>query len=242
MTTIRTVVIDDEPAAVDSITALVQHLARDIEIVATAANGLEAIERILDTKPDLIFLDVDLPMMNGLQVIEKIPHHNAEIIFTTGSSSYALIALKLDAADYLVKPIDPADFLIAIEKVRKRLSVKKLPGGSYGVDRIQLPTQNSIVYLPETEITHVIGMGSYCQIITAEKEKITVSRSIGQIEEKLSKSRFFRCHNSYIINLDFVNRFNTKEGASVILKDSTKVEVSRRNKEVLLQKLAERSK
>lgn len=237
----RAIIIDDEPAAVDSIEELVSHLAPDIELVARAANGLEAMQQILQLEPDLIFLDVDLPFMNGLQVMEKIPSSTAEIIFTTGSASYALMALKLNAADYLVKPIDPADFLLAVSKVRSRLAARQQSCVPV-VKRIQLPTQQAIIYLEEQEIVFVEGKGSYCQINTLGGEKITISKSIGQLEEKLSAVQFFRCHNSYLINLDYVTMFNSRDGQHVVLRDGLKAEVSRRSKELLLQRLAERSK
>ena len=88
----------------------------------------------------------------------------------------------------------------------------------------------------------MVGKGSYCQINTLNGEKITVSKSIGQVEEKLSATRFFRCHNSYIINLDYVTMFNSRDGNHVVLKEGLKAEVSRRSKEMLLERLAERSK
>ena len=237
----RAIIIDDEPAAIDSIEELVLQLAPDVQLVSRATNGLEAMQQILQLEPDLIFLDVDLPFMNGLQLMEKIPVYRGEIIFTTGSSSYALMALKLNAADYLVKPIDPADFLLAMSKVRSRLAHRKLPAAE-PINRIQLPTQHAILYLDEKEIVSVVGKGSYCQINTLNGEKITVSKSIGQVEEKLSATRFFRCHNSYIINLDYVTMFNSRDGNHVVLKEGLKAEVSRRSKEMLLERLAERSK
>ena len=237
----RAIIIDDEPAAIDSIEELVLQLAPDVQLVSRATNGLEAMQQILQLEPDLIFLDVDLPFMNGLQLMEKIPVYGGEIIFTTGSSSYALMALKLNAADYLVKPIDPADFLLAMSKVRSRLAQRKLPAAE-PINRIQLPTQHSILYLDEKEIVSVVGKDSYCQINTLNGEKITVSKSIGQVEEKLSATRFFRCHNSYIINLDYVTMFNNRDGNHVVLKEGLKAEVSRRSKEMLLERVAERSK
>lgn len=124
MNTIRTIIIDDEPAAVDSINELARHLATDIQVVAIAGNGLEGFQKIIEIKPDLVYLDVDLPMMNGLQVMEKLPQGGAEVIVTTGSLSYASKALRLGAIGYLVKPIDPSDFLLTLEKVRKRLAEK----------------------------------------------------------------------------------------------------------------------
>lgn len=237
---IRAVIVDDEPAAIVSIQELTNQLAKDVSILGDAMNGNLAIQLILDVKPDLIFLDIDLPLMNGLQVLNKLPYPVGEIIFTTGSPDYALQALKLNAVDYLIKPIDPTEFLIAIEKVRKRLGKKTKSIVNAG--RVQLPTKYGIIYIPESDITFISGKGSYCEIKTVQDQKITISKSIGFIEEKLSGDVFFRCHNSFIVNLYYVNMFNTKDGSHVVLKDGTKVEVARRSKEYLLIRLAQISK
>lgn len=239
---IHTIIVDDEPAAIDVLSELSRQLAPDLSIVGTASNGLEAIQLILEKSPQLVFLDIDMPKMNGLDVIEKIPKRNMEIIFTTGSSSYALKAFKVNAADYLLKPIDPAEFLLAMEKVRVRLSRAELPAQPVNVNKIQLPTLNGMIYLDEDQILHVEGLGSYSNIVTTENEKIVVSRSIGQLELKLDPDLFFRCHNSHIVNLKYVTKFISKDGYSVILKNSVPVEVSRRSKDSLLQKLSSMSK
>jgi two-component system LytT family response regulator len=239
---IHTIIVDDEPAAIDVISELSKQLATDISIVGTASNGLEAIQLILEKSPQLIFLDIDMPKMNGLDVIEKIPKRDMELIFTTGSSAYALKAFKVNAADYLLKPIDPADFLLAIEKVRVRLSRSEAPSNMTNVNKLQLPTLNGLIYLDEDQILHVEGLGSYSNIVTTENEKIVVSRSIGQLELKLNPELFFRCHNSHIVNLAYVTKFISKDGYFVILKNSVPVEVSRRSKDSLLQKLSGMSK
>lgn len=244
MKPIRTVIVDDEPAAVDVIQMLLQEFMTDIVLEGTAKNGLEAVQLISRIKPDLIFLDVDMPVMNGFQVLEKFPGAGFEVIFTTGSSEHALRALKVKAIDYLLKPIDPADFILAIEQARNKILLdrQKNSANSQGLARVQLPAQNGIIYLDEQEIVHITGMGSYCQVHTVKNEKILVSKNIGQMEEKLSPEHFFRCHNSHIINLDHVAKFLHKDGYVVEMKDGTPVDVSRRSKDKLLDVLGHHSK
>jgi two-component system LytT family response regulator len=244
MKPIKTVIVDDEPAAVEVIQMLLQEFSEDIILEGTARNGLEAIQLISRCKPDLVFLDVDMPVMNGFQVLEKFPGMHFEVIFTTGSSEHALKALKVKAIDYLLKPIDPADFILAVEQARNLIEVSRQKGGgaAHNTTRIQLPAQNGIIYLDEEDVVHVEGMGSYCQVHTAKNEKILVSKNIGQIEEKLSPAHFFRCHNSHIINLAHVSKFLHKDGYVVEMKDGSLVDVSRRSKEKLLEALAHHSR
>ena len=239
MNPIKAVIIDDEPLAIEVLKELSRLFGEDLEIVATAADGISAIKTITHTKPDLLFLDIDMPHLNGLELVDKLQHRPAAIIFTTGSSDYAFNAIKLEAIDYLLKPIDPSDFIVAVEKARKRLSQKEVPnaGVKTGV-RLQLPTHQGIFYLDETDILHITGKGSYSQIQSLDKhETIMVSKNIGQLEKMLS-NQFFRCHNSHIINLKYVKSFFSKDGYWVLLKDGTTIEVSRRIKDKLLQKLA----
>ncbi|HEV7781651.1 MAG TPA: response regulator [Chitinophagaceae bacterium] len=242
MKNIRAVIIDDEPAAIEVIRELAKELAEDIQIIDIALDGVKAVKSILANKPDLVFLDMNMPFMNGLQVLDKIPVKNFDIIFTTGSASFAINAIKLQAVDYLLKPIDPSEFLVAIEKLRNKMLLQNKPGPENRTRRkIQFSTQHGIMYLEESSIVQIIGMGSYCQIITnLGPDKIIISKNIGYIGRKLSDG-FFRCHNSHIINLDFINGFSTKDGYSVNLKNGQIVEVSRRCKSSLLQKLSERA-
>jgi two-component system LytT family response regulator len=150
----------------------------------------------------------------------------------------------MKAIDYLLKPIDPADFIMAVEQARNQIMLKQQRNMPvlHGPARIQLPAQNGIIFLDEDDIVHVMGMGSYCQVHTLNNEKILVSKNIGQIEEKLSPEQFFRCHNSHIINLAYVAIFLHKDGYVVEMKDGTRVDVSRRSKEKLLEVLAQHSR
>jgi two-component system LytT family response regulator len=239
MRVIRAIIADDEPFAIEVIQELSSRLAPDVSIIATAKNGLEAFKAILHHKPDLLFLDVDMPLMNGLEMIDKLPYKNIQIIFTTGSSNHAIKAIKLEATDYLLKPIDPFEFAIAIEKVKARLNYNADQDSRSQAIKIQFPIQDQIIYLNEDEILHIEGMGSYSKIkIVNKEERLLVSKSIGQIEEKLPPT-FFRCHNSHIINLNYVTRFIKKDGFFVVLKNEFQVEVSRRTKDELLNRLKE---
>ncbi len=239
MSAIRTVIVDDEPAAVEVIELLLKEFGGNIVIEGIARNGLDAVKVISSVKPDLVFLDVDMPVMNGLQVLEKLGPMNFEVIFTTGSSEYALKALKLKAIDYLLKPVDPADFIMAVEKARNQIKHAKQKSAS-GTEmvRIQLPAQNGILFVDEQDIIRVEGMGSYCHVFKTDGEKILVSRNIGQIEEKLKSNLFYRCHNSHLVNLNYVAKFVTKDGYALELTNGAQVEVSRRSKAGLLERLS----
>lgn len=244
---IRTLIIDDEAASVSYIQGLIRDFAHDLVVEGTAANGFDAMQLIVEKKPDLVFIDIDMPELNGLQVVEKVPYKDFAVIFTTGYSEYAIQAFKLRAVDYLLKSIDPSEFILAVERVRElytaRQYKKEANHSAHEPHSIQFPTKNGIVYLNEAEIVYVDAMGAYSSISMANStEKIIVSKNIGQIELKLNSDSFFRCHHSHIINVQYVTKFFKKDFYYVEMKNGSTVEVSRRFKDALLNMLAERSK
>jgi two-component system LytT family response regulator len=241
---IRTLIVDDEAASIAFIKTLIESLAKDLEVVGTATNGYEAIQQIMEQKPQLVFLDVDMPGMNGLEVLKKIPQRDFEVIFITGYSEFALQAIKLRAADYLLKSIEPGDFIMAVAHAREQIRLRqqqRQEGAEADIPMVRFPTKNGFIYVDRNEIEYADGMGSYSNIHKANGERITVIRSIGQLKEKLTTGNFFRCHNSHLINLDFVTEFLRKDAYYVVMKSGAQVEVSRRNKDQLLEELSRRS-
>jgi len=241
---IRTLIADDEAASIAFIRTLIDTLAKDLTVVGTASNGYEAIQQIMEQKPQLVFLDVDMPGMNGLEVLKKIPNRDFEVIFITGYSEFALQAIKMHAADYLLKSIEPDDFVMAVaharEQIRYRQQQKQeMPEAE--VTFVRFPTKNGFIYIDRNEIEYADGMGSYAHIHKTSGERVTVIRSIGQLKEKLTAEKFFRCHNSHLINLDYVTEFLRKDTYYVIMKSGAQVEVSRRIKDNLLEALSRRS-
>lgn len=124
---IRVLIIDDEPIAIEVIKELAAQLTTDLAIAGTATNGMDAVQKISFLKPDLVFMDVDMPYMNGMEVLKNLSDQEFQTIFTTGFESQELKTMKHEAVDYLLKPIDPAEFLEAVEKVRKKLAANKKP-------------------------------------------------------------------------------------------------------------------
>lgn len=239
---IRSVIADDETAAITYIKKLAEELAKDIEIVGSAANGYEALQVITEQKPDLVFLDIDMPGMSGLEILKKIPQRDFEVIFTTGYSKYALQAIKMQAADYLLKSIDPGEFVLAVARVRERLHYKhQTKSIKPGVSFVQFPTKKGYIYLEKDNIEYASGLGSYSHIHLVNKEQLVVIKSVGRLKDKLPDDKFFRCHNSNIINIDYVSEFVRQDVYYVIMKSGAQVEVSRRLKDDLLRELSSRS-
>ena len=121
MQKINVIIIDDDPIAVEVIKELISYLTTDLVVVGTATNGVDAVEKISSLKPDLLFMDVEMPLMNGIEVLKQLPYQNFQLIFTTGYESEALKNTSHKAVDFLLKPIDPDEFLASVDKARKKL-------------------------------------------------------------------------------------------------------------------------
>ncbi len=242
---IRTLIIDDEAASIAYIEGLIRDFTPDLVVEGVASNGIDAVQLIVEKKPDLVFIDIDMPELNGLQVLEKVPYKDFAVIFTTGYSEYAVQAFRLRAVDYLLKSIDPSEFILAVERVREFLAARQQKTTvtvATPATSLQFPTKNGSVYLDEADIVYIDAMGAYSTIHRLNQEKITVSKNIGYLESKLDPERFFRCHHSHLIQLQYVVKFYKKDFFYVEMKTGASVEVSRRFKDGLLKILAERSR
>jgi DNA-binding LytR/AlgR family response regulator len=214
MSKIRAVIVDDEPAAIDVIKELSEQLTTDVQVVAIAMNGLDAMKAIIEHQPDLVFLDIDMPLMNGLEVIEKLPQKKFRIVFTTGSAAYAFKAIKLAAIDYLLKPIDPADFLLAIDKVRSFLA-KNSPDKKMrllirkGTENISKPVEEIALFYTENRIVYVIDKTG---------KKFMIDKNMNELEAELDPAIFFRANRQYIVNLHFIKYFKPYEKVKLWLE------------------------
>jgi two-component system LytT family response regulator len=229
---INAVVIDDEKNGRDFLTALLKNHLDDVTVVATAASALEGIKAIQQHQPDLIFLDVQMPHGTGFDLLEAFPERNFEVIFTTAHQQYALKAIKEQAKDYLVKPIDPDDLETAIERVRLTNN-----GGKKGNQRIGIPISGGIKYTETSDIIRFEGDGSYTHIILNEEPKILISKNLKELERLVPEGVFFRSHNSHLINCDYVVEFNKADGGAILMSDGSSVPIARRKKDDFLLRM-----
>jgi len=239
---IRTIIIEDEPVSREMLTLMLQRYKDDIEIIDTCSNPTDGIESIAKHEPDLIFLDIQMPKMNGFDMLKKIPSINFEVIFTTAFDQYAINAIRISALDYLLKPVDDEDLAVAIDKCKERLQSKK-PGKQFEnlfnnlinknpLDKtLALAASDGISFVKMCDILRVEANGRYAKFFLLNKETILISKTLGDFEEILSANQFFRIHDSSIINLNHVKKYIRGDGGTVILSDNTELDVARRRKE-----------
>ncbi|MES2779239.1 MAG: LytTR family DNA-binding domain-containing protein [Bacteroidota bacterium] len=229
---LRVVVIDDEPDAVSALCTLILEFTIGAEVVGTASSALEGIRVINKMRPDLILLDIDMPGGTGFELLDAFPDRFFKVVFTTASSSFAIKALKTKAHDYLLKPID-------VDELRTTLDLAREPEHKLMEDdpTLPLPDLNGYTYVKIRDIIHLNGEGNYTTVYYGENGKSVVSKNIKYFETLLAPYAFFRCHQSYIINLSKVQQLKKNEGTYLVMSNGNRVEVSRANKEELTRLL-----
>jgi len=237
---IKSLIIDDDPFIRDLLQDKLAHYLPKVNVLATAGSGTEGLEIIRKYQPDLIFLDVEMADMTGFEMLSRLDDLSFETIFITSYSHYAIKAIRFNALDYLVKPIDLGELKAAI----KRYSRKAGNAGASGnvkqalfnlnttndADKILvLKTQEGVVRLVLKDIVRIEGERNYSYIyLTNDRRKLT-TKTLGELEELLSDKGFFRCHKSHMVNRvhikDLPNRF------AILLNNQFEVPVARRKKE-----------
>ena len=246
-TMIKAIIIDDETDCCETIAELLQRYFPAIEVTGVYHNGTEALPAILHQQPDLVFLDVEMPKMNGFEMLEQLPQVNFDIIFTTSYDQYALKAIRFSAIDYLLKPIDRNELQKAVQKVIQRsqrtiskqveILMQRIHQPAKSISKIALPTMEGLQMIPVDSIIRCKSEGNYTVLMLKNKQKIIVSTVLKDIEEMLDDYSFVRVHRSYLVNLNEVEKYVKGEGGYLLMTDGSMVDVSRSRKEMLMQKL-----
>jgi len=244
---IKTIIIDDELHSCDALKMLLAKWCPQAEVVAACHSGEEGIRKINELKPQLVFLDIEMPHMNGFQMLEQLPTIDFEIIFTTSYDQYAITAFKFSALDYLLKPVDREELEKAVQKVAKKISppvsqqleilLQKINQPSITVQRIALPTMQGLEFVPVESIIRCSSSNNYTEFYLVDKKRLVVSRTLKEVEDMLSEHSFLRVHNSYIVNMNAILRYIKGEGGYLVMTDGCTVDVSRSRKELLMQRL-----
>lgn len=255
---LRAVIIDDETNAREALTNLLRLVCPEVEICGEAKNADLGIEIIEEKKPNLVFLDIQMPGKSGFDLLASFEKVDFGVIFTTAYQEFAIRAFRFSAIDYLLKPIDPDELQTAVEKYKAQIAsinpqqiqilrqqlhtpatVRLVNRHRNDNQRIALPTAEGIHFVQMTEIIQCESLGSYTKFHLIKGPAIVVSRLLKEYEEILDHYYFFRVHQSNIINLEHIKRYVKGDGGQVWMSDNTEIEVSRRRKEEFLALLSD---
>lgn len=239
---ITAIVIDDEKNATDVLQMQLEQYCKEVQVVAICNSGKEGIKAIKEWKPNLVFLDIEMPHVNGFDVLHATQDFNYKVIFTTAYDQFAIKAFKFSAIDYLLKPIDIVELQNAVSKViaasenssiedKLRLLIKQYEQPQKNSQKIALPIGNMLEFFDVNEIVRVESESNYSHLFLTNGKKITFSKTLKEIEENIKGEPFFRVHQSHLINTNHVEKAVKGENAYVVMKDATTITISRNRKD-----------
>lgn len=242
---IRSVIIDDEKKSRDVLKSLLENHCQNVEIIAEADGVKSAVEIINKLKPDVIFLDIQMPDGSGFKLLEKLDKIDFDVIFTTAFDQYAIRAIKYSALDYLLKPISPDDLVIAVEKVRKRkLDKRENQNIKVLLENINKPKEEAPkIVLSTSDKIHIIDISNiircesdnyYTRFFFKESPPLLVSKTLKENEDILRDHNFIRPHKSHLINIKYIKAFLRIDNGYIQMEDGSEIPVSRRKRESII--------
>lgn len=239
----KAIIIDDEKDAVISIEIALREYCPSVEVVGTANSSRDGIAEIEAKQPDLVFLDIQMPHMSGIELLETFgENRNFEVIFVTAFNEFAIKAFRLSATDYLLKPINIVELINSVKRLTLKHTpltsvnerVKKLQAALAG--KLSVPTTHGMEFLALNEIIRIQADGSYSTIFCVNKKSMLVSKNLKELQTALEGESFFRTHKSHLINFEHIRKYSpTKDGGYIEMSDGSSVEVARTHKTELAE-------
>ena len=245
MQALKAILVDDELNSLQNLQFKIQEYCPSVKVVAQSQNPEEAIRLIQQHKPDVIFLDIEMPRMSGFKMLEQIPEIDFEIIFITAYNHYAINAIRICAFDYLVKPVAIDELQQTIERLAKSSNKKireraenlknNLANPKSQEDHIAIPTNDGLEFIQIKQIVHIESSSNYSKLVLQNGHHMLVTRQLKDFEELLQDYRFYRVHHSHLVNLNFIAKYIRGDGGQITMRNGDVIDVSRRKKEVFLK-------
>jgi two-component system LytT family response regulator len=241
----RAILVDDEAHCTRTLQWELERNCPDVEVVAVCNSGEEGLREINEKKPDIVFLDIEMPGMNAFDMLEKVGQISFQVIFCTAYDQYAIKALKMSATDYLLKPVDSNELQDAVEKAANRtsnpitkeqitelISSMRHPGRE--LRRIALSTADGMEFVDTDRILYCESQSNYTNIILQDGKKVLLSKTLKEVDELLAGFGFFRAHKSHLINLRHVTKYVRGDGGYVVMPNGAAITIARSRKEEFL--------
>lgn len=242
---ITAIIVDDELKGRIALRQKLKNYCPDVELVGEAADGQEGLQLIEELQPQVVFLDIEMPLLNGFDMLQKLERKQFHLIFTTAYDRYAIKAIRFAAFDYLLKPVDIEELRNAIEKIKQeklhyntseRLQVLEHNLlHKYALNKIAISTKEGMHLYNINDIVHIEAQSNYTLFSFISGPKLTVSKTLKEFEELLPNDLFFRPHHSHLINLHYVKRYIKGDGGRIEMQNGEYVDVSRKKKEDFLK-------
>lgn len=235
-------IIDDEPDSIKILQLLLAEHCPQVTVVGTYTSAMEASKEVASLNPDLLLLDVEMPEMNGFELLETLSPLSFHVIFVTAYQEFAIKAFRSNALDFIVKPVDVKELKEAVQSAfekaypeRDQLEQLRTQLHTGVITKISVPTQSGVVFIMLNDILYTHAEGNYVSLQLQDGRTLLISRSLKEIQDVLEEFHFLRIHRQYIINLNQVKSYNRNEGI-LTMEDDAKLPVSRSLKDVLISK------
>lgn len=246
---IRCVLIDDESNSLEMMEWLLKTYCPQVQIEAMCNAAGKGIEAIRKHNPDVVFLDIEMPHMNGFDMLEQFDKLDFNVVFCTAYDQFAIKAFKYSALNYLLKPVDPEDLKETIRRVEER---KALPSKEQiellfqtikqsakpAAQRIALTTGDGMIFVSTRDIMYCQAESNYTSVVLAGGKKILVSKVLKEIDETLSGTDFFRIHNSFLINLNHIKKYVRGDGGYIVMEDGANISISRNKRQEFMEQFS----
>lgn len=240
---INAIIIDDEQDAIESLAWEIKMFCKEIKVIDTFTNPDEAISAINYLKPDCVFLDIEMPKMDGFQLLSQLSYRDFDLIITTAYDHYALKAFKENAIDYLLKPIDNEDLTKVAEKIKKNKQNRQLGFSLQNLiqpiekksNKIAIPLSGKTVFLNIADVYYCKSDCNYTTIYLLNGNKYLYSKKIKDVHEIFNSDQIIRVHQSYLVNINHVKEYVKNEGYYLIIENNITIPVSKSNRAYILE-------
>lgn len=241
------ILVDDEPKALTSLDYELSQFADRVRVVAQFLDARAAFEFLKENDVDVVFLDVNMPGMDGMAFVDSFSQRDFEVVFTTAHSEFAVDAIKREAAGYLVKPIDADDLEALLNRLEKKITqsnfsnkietaLDRLHNLGAGPKKIKLTLDKKIVFIEPDEVVYCESDGNYCKVVLIDDKQLFLTQKLKQVQAAMPTDSFYRVHNSYLINLNKVKEFHKQEGY-LVMDTGKRIPVSRQKRSDVLDRL-----
>ncbi len=237
----KTIIIDDEPLALELLSRRMGKLFPDFKILKLCKSGREGILEIERLKPELVFIDIEMPEKNGFMVLDEVGYTGFIPIFVSAYDSFGIKAIKYGAVDYLLKPVEDADLIMAVRRAEKQFNLlheksRAITGDNGNVGKIALPYQNGVALVSIQDIVFCEADNNYTHFYTIDNRHYTVVKALKTVQEALSTDRFLRIHRQFLVNLKYVKKINKGDILVLTLVNGKEIPISRSQKDELMKR------
>ncbi|HEU4471491.1 MAG TPA: LytTR family DNA-binding domain-containing protein [Flavisolibacter sp.] len=242
----KVVLVDDEQKALDALSWQLSSFCPDVEVTAACNTVRSAVQAIQKDMPQAVFLDIEMPVENGFDLLAHFDPIPFEVIFTTAYDQFALKAIKFSALDYLLKPVDPAELQAAVKKLQARerpesrqddlhMLLNNYLTRQKKTARFALPTAEGLIFLEAADIVHCESESNYTHIYLADGKKFLIAKTLKDVESLLEGCDFFRVHHSHLINIRLIRKMLKKDGGTLLMQNGSEIAIARNRKEQFME-------